>query len=140
MPSCLPALCVHPATLSPCAHLCQQPRALAPTSASNPEPLRPPLPATPSPCAHLCQHRHGTGAHQRCACCAALRAAAETDKCGKRVPLDLRVEKIRAAAAERALYRQAWRDAIKRLATLGFKKPQHVGRMTRPCARRGWSG
>eukprot|EP00955_Chlamydomonas_euryale_P067950 359979-Chlamydomonas_euryale.AAC.2 len=46
----------------------------------------------------------------------------------------------RAAAAERALDRQAWRDAIKHLAPLEFKKPQQIGRMTRPCARRGASG
>eukprot|EP00955_Chlamydomonas_euryale_P029542 311521-Chlamydomonas_euryale.AAC.1 len=31
---------------------------------------------------------------------------------------------IRAAAAERALDRQAWRDAIENLAPLEFKKPQ----------------
>eukprot|EP00955_Chlamydomonas_euryale_P045597 353185-Chlamydomonas_euryale.AAC.1 len=47
---------------------------------------------------------------------------------------------IRAAAAERALDRQAWRDAITHLAPLEFKKPQQVGRMTRSCARRGVSG
>eukprot|EP00955_Chlamydomonas_euryale_P041747 352101-Chlamydomonas_euryale.AAC.2 len=46
---------------------------------------------------------------------------------------------IRAAAAERALDRQAWRDAIKSLAPFEFKQPQHVVRMTRPCARRGGS-
>eukprot|EP00955_Chlamydomonas_euryale_P055246 356069-Chlamydomonas_euryale.AAC.3 len=46
---------------------------------------------------------------------------------------------IRAAAAERALGRQAWRDAIKNLAPLEFKKPQQVGRMTRSCARCGGS-
>eukprot|EP00955_Chlamydomonas_euryale_P038713 351166-Chlamydomonas_euryale.AAC.5 len=46
---------------------------------------------------------------------------------------------IRAAVAERALDRQAWRDAIKNLAPLEFKKPQQVGRMTRSCARRGGS-
>eukprot|EP00955_Chlamydomonas_euryale_P014524 156297-Chlamydomonas_euryale.AAC.1 len=38
---------------------------------------------------------------------------------------------IRAAAAERALATQAWRDAIKNLAPLEFKNPQQVGRMTR---------
>eukprot|EP00955_Chlamydomonas_euryale_P118063 366517-Chlamydomonas_euryale.AAC.3 len=38
---------------------------------------------------------------------------------------------IRAAAAERALDRQAWRDSIKNLAPLKFKKPQQVGHMTR---------
>eukprot|EP00955_Chlamydomonas_euryale_P058965 357254-Chlamydomonas_euryale.AAC.2 len=47
---------------------------------------------------------------------------------------------IRAAAAERALDRQAWRDAIENLAPLEFKKPQQVGHMTRSCARRGGSG
>eukprot|EP00955_Chlamydomonas_euryale_P023635 249543-Chlamydomonas_euryale.AAC.1 len=47
---------------------------------------------------------------------------------------------IRAAAAERALDRQAWRDAIKNLAPLAIKKPQQVGRMTRSCARCGGSG
>eukprot|EP00955_Chlamydomonas_euryale_P115184 366333-Chlamydomonas_euryale.AAC.10 len=41
------------------------------------------------------------------------------------------------AAAERALGRQAWRDAITNLAPLKFKKPQQVGHMTRSCARRG---
>eukprot|EP00955_Chlamydomonas_euryale_P070415 360753-Chlamydomonas_euryale.AAC.6 len=44
---------------------------------------------------------------------------------------------IRAAAAERALDMQTWRNAIKNLALLGFKKPQQVGRMTRSCARCG---
>eukprot|EP00955_Chlamydomonas_euryale_P068035 359996-Chlamydomonas_euryale.AAC.1 len=47
---------------------------------------------------------------------------------------------IRAAVAERALDRQAWRDAIKNLAPLESMKPQQVGRMTRSCARRGESG
>eukprot|EP00955_Chlamydomonas_euryale_P006396 67772-Chlamydomonas_euryale.AAC.2 len=47
---------------------------------------------------------------------------------------------IQAAAAERALDRQAWRDAIKSLALLEFKEPQHVGHMTRSCARRSGSG
>eukprot|EP00955_Chlamydomonas_euryale_P086767 364244-Chlamydomonas_euryale.AAC.2 len=46
---------------------------------------------------------------------------------------------IRAAAAERALHRQAWWDNIKNLAPLEFKKHQQVGRMTRSCARRGGS-
>eukprot|EP00955_Chlamydomonas_euryale_P101183 365327-Chlamydomonas_euryale.AAC.13 len=44
------------------------------------------------------------------------------------------------AAAERALDRQAWRDAIKNPAPLEFKKPQQVGRMTRSCVRRGGRG
>eukprot|EP00955_Chlamydomonas_euryale_P069748 360571-Chlamydomonas_euryale.AAC.2 len=47
---------------------------------------------------------------------------------------------ISAAVAERALDRQAWRDAIKSLARLEFKKPQQVGRMSRLTARRGGSG
>ena len=47
---------------------------------------------------------------------------------------------IRAAAAERALDRQAWRGAVKNLAPLEFKKPQQVGRMTRSSARHGGSG
>eukprot|EP00955_Chlamydomonas_euryale_P109637 365943-Chlamydomonas_euryale.AAC.7 len=47
---------------------------------------------------------------------------------------------LRAAAAERALSRQVWRDAIKNLAPLEFEKPQQVRRMTRSCARRGGSG
>eukprot|EP00955_Chlamydomonas_euryale_P050959 354720-Chlamydomonas_euryale.AAC.1 len=38
------------------------------------------------------------------------------------------------------LDRQAWQDAIKKLAPFEFKKPQQVGRMTRSCARRGRSG
>eukprot|EP00955_Chlamydomonas_euryale_P068536 360147-Chlamydomonas_euryale.AAC.6 len=42
---------------------------------------------------------------------------------------------IRAAAAERALDRQAWRDVIQNLAPLEFKKPQQAGSMTRCCAR-----
>eukprot|EP00955_Chlamydomonas_euryale_P087908 364334-Chlamydomonas_euryale.AAC.8 len=46
---------------------------------------------------------------------------------------------IRAAAAERALDRQAWRDAIKPCFPLEFKKPQQVSCMTRSCARRGGS-
>eukprot|EP00955_Chlamydomonas_euryale_P098875 365178-Chlamydomonas_euryale.AAC.4 len=46
---------------------------------------------------------------------------------------------IRAAAAERALDMQAWRDAIKNLAPLAFKKPHQAGRMTRSCACRGGS-
>eukprot|EP00955_Chlamydomonas_euryale_P034090 349686-Chlamydomonas_euryale.AAC.9 len=45
---------------------------------------------------------------------------------------------IRAAAVERALDRQAWRDANKNLAPLEFKKPQQDGDMTR--SRRGGSG
>eukprot|EP00955_Chlamydomonas_euryale_P012759 137882-Chlamydomonas_euryale.AAC.2 len=44
---------------------------------------------------------------------------------------------IRAAAAERALDRQAWQDLFKNLAPLEFKKFQQAGRMTRYCARRG---
>eukprot|EP00955_Chlamydomonas_euryale_P094646 364874-Chlamydomonas_euryale.AAC.4 len=47
---------------------------------------------------------------------------------------------IRAAAAERALDRQAWRDAVKNLAPLEFEKPRQVGLMTRSCARRDGSG
>eukprot|EP00955_Chlamydomonas_euryale_P021035 222850-Chlamydomonas_euryale.AAC.2 len=47
---------------------------------------------------------------------------------------------IRAAAAERALDRHAWRDAIQNLAPFELEKPQQVGRMTRSCARRGESG
>eukprot|EP00955_Chlamydomonas_euryale_P077575 362971-Chlamydomonas_euryale.AAC.2 len=47
---------------------------------------------------------------------------------------------IQAAEAERALDRQAWRDATKDLAPLEFKNPQQVGRMTQSCARRGGSG
>jgi len=47
---------------------------------------------------------------------------------------------IRAAAAGRALDRQAWQDAVKNLALLDFKKPQQAGRMTRSCACRGKSG
>jgi len=47
---------------------------------------------------------------------------------------------IRAAAAERALDRQAQRDAINNLAPLEFKKPQQVGHTTRSCARHGGSG
>eukprot|EP00955_Chlamydomonas_euryale_P004982 53023-Chlamydomonas_euryale.AAC.1 len=46
---------------------------------------------------------------------------------------------IRAAAAGRALDRQAWRDAIRNLAPLEFKKPQQVKRMTRSFAHRGGS-
>eukprot|EP00955_Chlamydomonas_euryale_P034587 349836-Chlamydomonas_euryale.AAC.5 len=46
---------------------------------------------------------------------------------------------IRAAAAERAFDRQAWRDAIKKLAALELKKPRQVKRMTRSCAHRGGS-
>eukprot|EP00955_Chlamydomonas_euryale_P065719 359325-Chlamydomonas_euryale.AAC.2 len=48
---------------------------------------------------------------------------------------------IRAVAAERALDRQAWRDAIINLVPLEFKKQpvQQVGHMTRSCARRGGS-
>eukprot|EP00955_Chlamydomonas_euryale_P095620 364948-Chlamydomonas_euryale.AAC.12 len=38
---------------------------------------------------------------------------------------------IRAAAAEHALDRQAWWDAITSLAPMEFKTPQQVGRMTR---------
>eukprot|EP00955_Chlamydomonas_euryale_P031768 333228-Chlamydomonas_euryale.AAC.1 len=47
---------------------------------------------------------------------------------------------IQAAAAEPALDRQAWRDAIKNLAPLKFKKPKQAGRVTHSCARRGGSG
>eukprot|EP00955_Chlamydomonas_euryale_P111683 366083-Chlamydomonas_euryale.AAC.9 len=47
---------------------------------------------------------------------------------------------IRAAAAERAVDRQAWRDAFKNLALLEFKKPQQAGRVTWSCAQRGRSG
>eukprot|EP00955_Chlamydomonas_euryale_P105482 365642-Chlamydomonas_euryale.AAC.6 len=47
---------------------------------------------------------------------------------------------IRAAAAERAWDRQAWRDAIKNPAPLEFKKPPKVGRMARSCARLSGSG
>eukprot|EP00955_Chlamydomonas_euryale_P082035 363664-Chlamydomonas_euryale.AAC.2 len=47
---------------------------------------------------------------------------------------------IRAEAGERALDRQAWRDALKSLLPLGFKKSQQVGRTTRSSARRGRSG
>eukprot|EP00955_Chlamydomonas_euryale_P085395 364096-Chlamydomonas_euryale.AAC.2 len=47
---------------------------------------------------------------------------------------------IRAAAAKRALGRQAWRDAIKNLVLLELKKPQEVGRMAQSCARHGESG
>eukprot|EP00955_Chlamydomonas_euryale_P063686 358741-Chlamydomonas_euryale.AAC.2 len=47
---------------------------------------------------------------------------------------------IRAAAAERALDRQAWQDALKNLAPLEFKKPQQVGRLARSCARCSRSG
>eukprot|EP00955_Chlamydomonas_euryale_P093477 364787-Chlamydomonas_euryale.AAC.15 len=47
---------------------------------------------------------------------------------------------IRAAAAECALDRQAWRDAIKNLAPLEFQKPKQTGRLTWSCARRGGSG
>eukprot|EP00955_Chlamydomonas_euryale_P035062 349973-Chlamydomonas_euryale.AAC.2 len=47
---------------------------------------------------------------------------------------------VRAAAAERAFDRQAWRGAIKNLASLELKKPQQLGRMTRSCAGRGGSG
>eukprot|EP00955_Chlamydomonas_euryale_P082639 363754-Chlamydomonas_euryale.AAC.1 len=36
---------------------------------------------------------------------------------------------VRAAAAVRALDRQAWRDAVKSLAPLKFQKPQQVGRI-----------
>eukprot|EP00955_Chlamydomonas_euryale_P039470 351398-Chlamydomonas_euryale.AAC.7 len=43
---------------------------------------------------------------------------------------------IRASAAERALDRKAWRDAIKNLAPMEFQKPQQVGRMTWFGARR----
>eukprot|EP00955_Chlamydomonas_euryale_P001534 17546-Chlamydomonas_euryale.AAC.1 len=47
---------------------------------------------------------------------------------------------IRTAAADRAMDRQAWQDAIKNLPPLEFKKPQQVGQMTRSCAGRGGSG
>eukprot|EP00955_Chlamydomonas_euryale_P000634 7176-Chlamydomonas_euryale.AAC.2 len=47
---------------------------------------------------------------------------------------------VRAAAAERALDRQAWQDALKNLAPMKFKRPQQAGRMTRACARRGRIG
>eukprot|EP00955_Chlamydomonas_euryale_P042398 352292-Chlamydomonas_euryale.AAC.2 len=46
---------------------------------------------------------------------------------------------IQAAAAERALDRQAWRDAIKNFNPLEFKKPQRFGCMTQSCARHGGS-
>eukprot|EP00955_Chlamydomonas_euryale_P050278 354510-Chlamydomonas_euryale.AAC.2 len=46
-------------------------------------------------------------------------------------PLFGTFSEIRAAAAERALDRQALRDAIKNLAPLDFNKPPQVGRMTR---------
>eukprot|EP00955_Chlamydomonas_euryale_P086502 364218-Chlamydomonas_euryale.AAC.22 len=46
---------------------------------------------------------------------------------------------IRAAAAERALDRQAWQDTIKNLAPLEFKKTQQVEHMTRSCACHGGS-
>eukprot|EP00955_Chlamydomonas_euryale_P082878 363776-Chlamydomonas_euryale.AAC.3 len=44
---------------------------------------------------------------------------------------------IRAAAAERALDKQAWQDAFRNVAPLEFKKPQQVGCMTRSCTRHG---
>eukprot|EP00955_Chlamydomonas_euryale_P083229 363815-Chlamydomonas_euryale.AAC.7 len=47
---------------------------------------------------------------------------------------------IRAAMAEHALDRQAWRGAIKNLALLEFKTARQVGCMTRFCARHGRSG
>eukprot|EP00955_Chlamydomonas_euryale_P099761 365241-Chlamydomonas_euryale.AAC.21 len=47
---------------------------------------------------------------------------------------------IRVAAAERALGRQAWRDAIQNLAPLELKKPQQDGRMTQCRARSSGSG
>eukprot|EP00955_Chlamydomonas_euryale_P051590 354903-Chlamydomonas_euryale.AAC.12 len=46
---------------------------------------------------------------------------------------------IREAAAERALDRQAWRNAMNNVAPLEFNKPQQAGRMTWSCTRRGGS-
>eukprot|EP00955_Chlamydomonas_euryale_P043794 352715-Chlamydomonas_euryale.AAC.2 len=48
--------------------------------------------------------------------------------------------KIRAAAAECALCRQAWRDAIKTLLRWNLRSPNRLDvRSTRSCARRGGS-
>eukprot|EP00955_Chlamydomonas_euryale_P116864 366442-Chlamydomonas_euryale.AAC.29 len=47
---------------------------------------------------------------------------------------------VRATAAQRALDRKTWRDAVENLVPLRFKKPQQVGRMTRSCSRHGGSG
>eukprot|EP00955_Chlamydomonas_euryale_P037169 350677-Chlamydomonas_euryale.AAC.3 len=52
----------------------------------------------------------------------------------------LKLSDVQATAAERALDRQAWRNAVQSLATLEFKRHPQIGRIARSSARCGGSG
>eukprot|EP00955_Chlamydomonas_euryale_P098331 365137-Chlamydomonas_euryale.AAC.7 len=57
-----------------------------------------------------------------------------------KIPVVAPLFRTASTAAEHALDRHAWLDAIENLAPLECKKPQQVGRTTRSCARHGGGG